>query len=391
MAYISRFSINQTQLNFFDVQFEITDESQEIELLSTNLVQILASVGGLAGSIFVIIKFVVDPVQNFIYYQTIIKQTYLVDSTVLNNKYQEERDKISEMKQHLPKNQFDLHTSSKGEELQGKTQSQNINTFFLLIQKLLQRNPFSYSPIFAFGTYIKSLILCRKYSHQEIYRTGKEMIEKQLDIRIMLRDLRTYKMSNNLLLTKFQRRLIPFLQPYLLNKKLESKEKKEEENKKLSKEEVIKKFQNEKLSNLIEFFANYQKKSNDVDKVMFDQLMQDEAQDIHNLEVQLYSGILRQYVVNNLKQIDEKSIIKPADSKVKPNKSIIHSQTSKALQLGKGSDQFQQPRQNSLDIGPNEIDDKKLFSINDSNSYSNKKAFENNDNFERKNEDNNNE
>ncbi|CDW74139.1 UNKNOWN [Stylonychia lemnae] len=375
-GYINRYPLNTTTLQFLDIQYEISNEQEELVIVKTNLVQILSSVGGLAGSIYFIIKLFMNPIQSFIYYQSIIKQTYLVDQTALNDKKkklkQNDDDEPHQQPPDLESKQNDKpNLLIRGQDLKGQTQAQNMYTFFLLIQVLLQRNPFSYSPIFAFGTYIKSLVMFRrKYIYLEIHRMGKELIEKQLDVSIMLRDLRTLKMSNNLLLSKFQKRLIPFLQPYLLNKKLEAKQLKQDENSKMSKEERLKKFQNEKLSNLIEFFVNYQKQCNDVDKAMFDQLMQDKEKDTHSLEVQIFSGILRQYVADHLKTLYENQIIHPpTDSKILSDQQKVDNYPLKTLQIIQASNQAQRSRRNSY-IGPqeNENDDKNLFVLNESHS-----------------------
>ncbi|CDW80732.1 UNKNOWN [Stylonychia lemnae] len=310
-AQVNRIPFNETRKCFLDVQFELDGDSQQIKINRINLVQILSSVGGLAGTIFAVFKFFIEPISTFIFYRTIIKKTYLVDSSILEDKEnrQNDDDKQKKKDQDIDNNKDPIQ-NRKGNNLQDKNDDKkDVQSFFFLIQKLLHRNPFSYPLMFAFKTYIKSLICCKKkYIHQQIYNTGKDMIDKQLDIGIILRDLRTFKMTNNLLINKFQKKMIPFLQPYLLNKKLESKQQKEKEQSQQSKELILKKFQQEKISNLIEFFSNYQNNRHEVDKVMFDQLLKDKEKNQHSLEIQMYSGILRQYVVNNLK--DKKTVNK---------------------------------------------------------------------------------
>ncbi|CDW77548.1 UNKNOWN [Stylonychia lemnae] len=134
---------------------------------------------------------------------------------------------------------------------------------------------------------------------------GKSMVEKQLDITKIMKDLRNSKVSNNLLLTKSQKELIPFFQHNLIDKQFEKnlvrKEQRQQQRKQRKGKEVnLLEESVQALPHMIDFFVDFKKNKNEKGKIIFDQLFGEATKDNGNLEVQMYRGLFRKYVDQNL-------------------------------------------------------------------------------------------
>jgi len=69
----------------------------------------------------------------------------------------------------------------------------------------------------------KSTICCclkktrRELRNNELYKKALKKIDNELDIRHISKELRTLKFISNVMLTKYQRYMIPFFKQHLLN------------------------------------------------------------------------------------------------------------------------------------------------------------------------------
>ncbi|CDW82682.1 UNKNOWN [Stylonychia lemnae] len=228
-------------------RFYMTTEQNVFERQANNLVGALSNTGGLAGILFAVVRILIGPMQEFLYYQSLIEQSFMV-----------ENDRVLSEK-------------------------------------------------------------------REIFEFGKMKIEKQFDIAVILRDLRTFKMTNSLLLSKYQRKLIPFFKKYQLNQMYERNIQKQE---KAMKQGEHKLFVNEVTQLMIELFSDHQNPSNSYNQVFLHSLfLQNRENAQKDLKTLMYKAVLRYFIQTNIDTLklckmstpSEKSLIS-SEQKSSPKK-----------------------------------------------------------------------
>ncbi|CDW89732.1 UNKNOWN [Stylonychia lemnae] len=300
-----RDTANQT---YFNVEFGVLNEQNMIERQANNVVQALSNVGGLAGIIFGFVAFIIAPLQEFLFYQSLLKKAFLVEKSKID---QEESKQEKLQKRSRNEDKYDEEDNLKKRIQRYKTiDNSDFNTYLRLIRKLRDRVPFFYSIKTAIKQKFQQLFRCKKQRFQlELFELGKDMIEKQFDIANILKDLRSFKMINSLLLSKFQRKLIPNFKKYLLTKKLSLLKQKEKETQKNQQQHLKNKLDensNTVTQLMIELFGNNKDPQNTYNSVLVKRIFRGNDKINKNLRTQLYTGLLRKFIQLNIQKEFEK-------------------------------------------------------------------------------------
>ncbi|CDW87176.1 UNKNOWN [Stylonychia lemnae] len=273
----------------FDVIFKVQNELRTIERQANNFVQALSNVGGLSGIIFGLIAILIAPLQEFFFYQSLLKSSFLVEQS----KIKKEEDKL----------ETDDSQNSDKVQIKEQIKKKDFNTYLRLIVKLKDRVKFYYPLGLAIKQWFQQIFRCcckRRRYQKELYELGKDVIEKQLDVQTIIQDLRSFKMINNVLLSKFQRQLIPYFKRYLLTQKLERVQIKE-----AIKEIKDKKPQDDQKADqvtqlMIELFGNSKNPQSVYNDLVIDRVFLDKEDNLKDLKTQLFTGILRKFIGLNL-------------------------------------------------------------------------------------------
>ncbi|CDW77341.1 UNKNOWN [Stylonychia lemnae] len=259
---------------------------------ANNLVMALSNTGGLAGLLFAVVRIIIGPIQEFLYYQSLIQKSFMVE----------------------------------------QNRAKDFNTYLELIKRLKNRVPFRYRMRQNIAYYAKKLLLCKKQHfriQRELFEFGKMKIEKQFDIAVILRDLRTFKMTNSLLLSKYQRKLIPFFKKYQLNQMYERDLQKKE---KATKQGERKQFVNEVTQLMIELFSDSQNPSSTYNQVFLHSLfLQNRENAQKDLKSLMYKGVLRYFIQKNL---DTRRLLQLSSSSQIKSNNIKSTSLKKTVTLG---------------------------------------------------------
>ncbi|CDW73859.1 UNKNOWN [Stylonychia lemnae] len=277
---------------YFDIKFQVLNEQNIIERQANNFVQALSNVGGLAGIIFGFLAILIAPLQEFLFYQSLLKKAFLVEKSKIQK---EEGNQVHQSRKNSQENRH---------EIKKTLENPDFHTYLRLIRKLNDRIPFFYSIKTAIKQKFQQIFCCKKQRfQQELFELGKELIEKQFDISNILKDLRSFKMINSVLLSKFQRKLIPNFKKYLLTQKLYHQRQKERENKEQSQlqranKSVIKSSPVTQL--MIELFGHNKNPQNAYNQIVIEKIFMGKDKTQKDLSAQLYTGLLRQFIQLNI-------------------------------------------------------------------------------------------
>ncbi|CDW89387.1 UNKNOWN [Stylonychia lemnae] len=299
---VINFEIGFNKAEIHDSKLHENIGSYETDFISTKFVSqgALSNTGGLAGIVFGVIAFIIAPLQEFFYYQSLLKKNFLVEEDQVNKKnksgYQLGKQKT---------NDFITTKDDNGQSEKSKFYHKDFKTYLELVKRLRNRVPFRYEFRYAAFYWIKKVICCSKSDklQAELFDYGKEVIDKQFDIATILRDLRAFKMTNRLLLSKYQRHLIPFFKKHLLNQMYEKNKIKEEKIAQTQKVNHNQKLLNQVTQLMIELFSDNRNPSNSYNEVVLDSLFLQNSESVNkDLKSQLYSAILRYFIQKNLEQ-----------------------------------------------------------------------------------------
>ncbi|CDW87114.1 UNKNOWN [Stylonychia lemnae] len=299
--------------DYFTFKFYVMTELNQVERIANNLVTALSNVGGLAGIIFSFVALLISPLQEFIFYQYLLKKNYLVERSKVQ---QQQHSSIDNFQQKQQQQIIDDSV----DKMKSKMTQEDFRTYMQLTKVIKDRQPFSISTIQAIRYKLKFLFCCCRKRYQsyqfELFEFGKSKIERQFDISIILRDMRSFKMANNLVLSKFQRQLIPYFKKSLLNQKYandQARQNKENESD-LSRSIQQRKLRNELLDDvsqlMLDLFAHQQGPNSQFNNKVLDSLFSEDKYDQNqNLRMKMFRGLLRQFFISNL-EFDERQVKK---------------------------------------------------------------------------------
>ncbi|CDW78160.1 UNKNOWN [Stylonychia lemnae] len=285
---------NKKRPDYFEIKFQVLNEQNIIERQANNFVQALSNVGGLAGILFGFIANLIAPIQEFLFYQSLLKKAFLVEKSKIQK---EEGNQDFQSRKNSQENRH---------EIKKTLDNPDFHTYLSLIKKLKDRIPFIYSIKTAIKQKLQQIFCCKKQRfQQELYELGKDFIEKQFDISNILKDLRSFKMINSVLLSKFQRKLIPNFKKYLLTQKLYQQKQKDREiyeKKQLQtdNQSLIKSSPVTQL--MIELFGHHKNPQNAYNQIVIEKIFMGKDQMPKDLSAQLYTGLLRQFIKLNIEK-----------------------------------------------------------------------------------------
>ncbi|CDW76139.1 UNKNOWN [Stylonychia lemnae] len=182
---------------FIQFTFYLSDEEKSFEIIPINFLQVLSNVGGLVQIVTVLVTFMIGPLQEFFFFQSLIKKIFLTQK-------HNEKEKIGDKQEK--KKSYNLESA----------QPRN---YLRMVLELRSRYRFYYNNREAFND--KFFFLCNlKKKNQrlrkQLFDHGEEKIRSSLDVVKIIKNMRELKMVSHLILLKFQRSLLPYLQKYLI-------------------------------------------------------------------------------------------------------------------------------------------------------------------------------
>ncbi|CDW90422.1 UNKNOWN [Stylonychia lemnae] len=118
--------------DYIVIRFEMSNSFQVIERQVDNVVQALSNTGGLGGIMLFIVKFLINPLQEFLFYQSLLKKTYLIEKQKI--KKNEDLDKQSGYKpQKSFQSQNSKNTVQDSDEEKIELDSDDFEKFLKLI------------------------------------------------------------------------------------------------------------------------------------------------------------------------------------------------------------------------------------------------------------------
>ncbi|CDW88863.1 UNKNOWN [Stylonychia lemnae] len=78
--------LDNNNIPYLTLRLVIKDQQTRFEKIQFNLVSMFSNVGGLASYVVGVIAFIINPIQEFFFYQSLIKKTYLTEKLDNNDK-----------------------------------------------------------------------------------------------------------------------------------------------------------------------------------------------------------------------------------------------------------------------------------------------------------------
>ncbi|CDW78786.1 UNKNOWN [Stylonychia lemnae] len=212
------------------------DTVKTIRRQAVTFIDALQNTGGFMSVLFVITLNLISYLQRTIYYTSLVKSLY---------QYQSEQNKASENLGNLRQakelacqkslNQQNNIIEDSPQNTQLLTSDKD-NMFYVnrvqrIIAQFKSRLKLKYSIRDAIHACLRKKGCIKKYDRLQqareiLFRNGTMKISKELDIRHIVKELRTVKFIQKVLLTKYQRVMIPYFKGNLLNEVASSQENK---------------------------------------------------------------------------------------------------------------------------------------------------------------------
>ncbi|CDW88393.1 UNKNOWN [Stylonychia lemnae] len=228
-----------------------------LERKVNNFLQLLSSIGGLLGLLFTSIRLLIQPFQEFQFNKSIIKKRYLIEMNQGNNLKKQSNDEV----------QFDLNEGQ-------------VNSYLEMIKKLKSRIPFIYTT--------KDVLV--------------DNFEEIFYITYMIKHFRDFKMFKNMILQRYQKKLLPYFYDNLITSSYTKKQGKIQQ--------TFNKIQEINLAQgiapiMIELFANEKAIANPYNQVILNSLFNPQLnhQKLETLQSKMFVGILRKFVIQNIYDI----------------------------------------------------------------------------------------
>ncbi|CDW88042.1 UNKNOWN [Stylonychia lemnae] len=287
-----------------------------------NILQALASIGGLAGMFFGLFGGLVKPLQEFLFYQELVHSSFLVEKDkVYQNMFKTmdikglAKTSSNKEEQSVKNNDEDQDALNQDKTCEeyvdySKLKPYEFDTYLKLVKEIQNRVPFLYSPFEKLKEKVcKLFCLKKKFIQNDLFQFAKKELNKQLDLGIVLEEVKQFRMIKKLLLTDYQRKLLPYLKKSLLNKKFEKSQKQQQakekgnqsQNQNSSNQDVSRQVQSHQNSDnvitnfLIDLFANQENSQNPYNGIILNSLFNTEVS-YKTLKQKLYSGLLRKFI-----------------------------------------------------------------------------------------------
>ncbi|CDW71381.1 UNKNOWN [Stylonychia lemnae] len=221
-------SIDAYNNAYIGVYIQMDDQVKTVNRKLMTILDALGNTGGFMSIIIVIAYGMISQVQKTLYYTSLVKSLF-----VFQENFDEKKQKpYSQTDQNNAQSRFFTRQNAEEENIsfEDNTVKNDINTsstqelslFQKLYLQLTSREKFRYSLSDAIKSSIIRLRICKKASKEQVqkdilYRRGVEKIDQELDLRYIMKQLRSLKFISKVLLNKQQRFMLPYFKANLLN------------------------------------------------------------------------------------------------------------------------------------------------------------------------------
>ncbi|CDW87692.1 UNKNOWN [Stylonychia lemnae] len=214
---------------YIAIYIQMDDQVKTVNRKLMTFLDALGNTGGFMSILFVIAFAMIQYFQKTIYYTSLIKSLFVYQTDVnQQDPNKEQNDKSNDQYQQYQKEQDQNSENSEQKTLEYYPESQrkmaeNQSLFRKIFDQLRNREKLHYSITDAVEAQIKKFgCCCRKISREKalrdfLYNKGILKIHKELDLRYVIKELRTLRFISNILLNKHQRFLLPYFKANLLN------------------------------------------------------------------------------------------------------------------------------------------------------------------------------
>ncbi|CDW75928.1 UNKNOWN [Stylonychia lemnae] len=278
--------------NYLQIEFSIQNQYNHLERQMFNYVQAICLSGGLAGILIIFAKICLMPFIELIFYSSLMKSSFLIGKEFLTEQNLGNTDNfdsvLDSFKQKPIIDRYNL-SNNKPEDYQR------------LAQKLNSRVKFKYSSLQFIKDSIFGCCLCSKKNKvttlRQLFLYGKKKLDQSMDIKKVIYQLREYEILKNILLTRQQKKLLPFLQKNRIDKQFEKRVITVKKPTQIQKEEQT-------LNLILEHFSENLDPKNNFNKRIFENLVtqideQPTQERDKSLKQKMFTGIIKKCIRAN--------------------------------------------------------------------------------------------
>ncbi|CDW90912.1 UNKNOWN [Stylonychia lemnae] len=240
------------------IRFFISNQSETVQRQAFSILDAITATGGFMSVIFVIAQILVGGIQKNLFFQSLIKKSYLVynnedqNKNSISNSFQEQefqhqikqdsnfnsRDKVidqdevgkiqnSQISEWFEDQKFNQNESNLKVTLDESLYNATGNSSILvaqIVEFILRLNQFQFNYYRSkflnfFKAFKSNPSLISKQHRINIYHfeIGQKRLEQQLDIRKILQQLKNFELLQGVMTSKYQQQLFPFLPQNILN------------------------------------------------------------------------------------------------------------------------------------------------------------------------------
>ncbi|CDW80648.1 UNKNOWN [Stylonychia lemnae] len=221
-------SIDAYNNAYIGVYIQMDDQVKTVNRKLMTILDALGNTGGFMSIIIVVAYAMIQYVQKTLYYTSLVKSLFVYQENFSDQGSQS----YSQMNQQKAKDRVFTKTNFEEENVSFEdkignndiqsTISKEHGLFQKLFNQLSNRKKLKYTLIDAFKSTIIRLRICKKASKEQVqkdvlYKRGIDKIDHELDLRYIIKQLRSLRFISQVLLNKQQRFMLPYFKANLLN------------------------------------------------------------------------------------------------------------------------------------------------------------------------------
>ncbi|CDW83536.1 UNKNOWN [Stylonychia lemnae] len=213
---------------YIGVYIQMDDQVKTVNRKLMTILDALGNTGGFMSIIIVVAYAMIQYVQKTLYYTSLVKSLFVFQENFEQQSFQpysQNKQKNVKIRLSTKKNleeeviSFE-EKSARNEEQDSSTEE--INLFQKLYKQLSSRKKLKYTLTDEFKSTFIRLRICKKTSQEQVqkdilYKRGVDKIDHELDLRYIIKQLRSLKFISQVLLNKQQRFMLPYFKANLLN------------------------------------------------------------------------------------------------------------------------------------------------------------------------------
>ena len=173
---------NPAITSYSDIVFNLNNKEVFIEKYQLNIVTALSGIGGLISLITFICDFIIERYRLFVFYQKIIKSTFMTQN-------QNQGKKVSSAKRRQEIEEF----------FESENKSKDPKRLLRIFNSLNSRKGFNYT----FYEALKRAFGCKTSKYRaELFKHAQNKINQALDIKLLIKEMRQLKIFMNMSISK---------------------------------------------------------------------------------------------------------------------------------------------------------------------------------------------